>query len=49
MNPLIFLMNLFAKLEIANKLGTVTELLRGPGPQPPNGARGTATPIFGPN
>jgi len=44
-------MNLFVKLdfEIANKLGTVTELLRGPGPQPPNGARGTATPIFGPN
>ena len=21
----------------------------GPGPQPPNGARGAATPIFGPN
>ena len=27
----------------------MTKLLRGPGPQPPTGARGAAAPIFEPN
>ena len=34
---------------MTNKLGPVTELLRGPGLRVPTGARGTATPMFGPN
>ena len=42
---------IFCETCLANKLGSVTKLLRGVpdgGPQPPTSARGTATPIFGP-
>ena len=42
-----FLWNFVSRLQLPSKLGPVTELLRGRGPQHSTGARGPAMSIFG--
>ena len=46
---MIFLWNLFLRLQLSRKHEPVTELFRGSWTQPPTGARGATTPIFGLN
>ena len=46
-SSLDFLRDLFLRQQLTNKLGSVTNIVRVPGPHPPTGTCGTAAPIFG--